>query len=709
MTVTVENSNRKLNAIINGARAILGHDGFAVAARAIFDECRLLIGATSGYVALLSEDGRENEVLFLEDGGMACTVDPELPMPIRGLRAEAYRDNRVVFDNDFMNSPWAEMMPSGHMALRNVMFAPLVLDNATVGIMGMANKSADFTRDDADTAAVFGELAAIALRNARSLEQSRQACEQLGRSEVKYRTLLNNQHDAVFLCPLRIDSFAPFSEINEMAVKRYGYSREEFGALSLEDLTRPDEAQRYLSSVAHRAVLQQGQSVYEMTHCTRTGDCFPVEISASRITLDGHAYMLCTARDISRRKQAQDALKLSREQYRQVIENAPLGIVTVDSAGRILGANPFFRQMVGYSSEELQVMTVQQITFADDLPREQQMIREMIAERKPAIQLEKRYCCKDGRIVWAQLTTCAVRGSNGKVLFGLGLVEDITEKKAAAVERGELEKQLKQSRELVLHREKMASLGQLAAGIAHEINNPIGFIKSNLNTLSKHLGRISEFLEQQRRLVAEHPLGQELDQLQENCRLDYLLEDSLDIIRESQEGIGRAGSIITGLKSFARNDADTEQLEDLNECLEAAINLVWNEIKYKTRLEKELDENLPRTRCHQQKLEQVFINLLVNAAQAIDSDGTGRIRVRSWTASEQLYMAVEDNGCGIAQEHLSRIFEPFFTTKEVGQGTGLGMSISYEIVRSHGGEMTVDSRLGEGTTVTVALPIRIEG
>ncbi|MCG8615294.1 MAG: GAF domain-containing protein [Desulfobacterales bacterium] len=166
---------KELNALMTGTRAILEQRGFTETARAIFDNCKDLIGATSGYVALLSDDGMENEVLFLESGNLPCSVNPELPMPIRGLRAEAYRYNKVVYHNDFMNSEWVDFMPQGHVVLTNVMFAPLIIADKTVGIMGLANKAADFTEADAESAAWFGDLAAIALRNSRDLDLRQKA------------------------------------------------------------------------------------------------------------------------------------------------------------------------------------------------------------------------------------------------------------------------------------------------------------------------------------------------------------------------------------------------------------------------------------------------------------------------------------------------------------------------------------------------------
>lgn len=178
--VNSENSTRlELNALLEATKNVLEYKNFEKASRAIFDSCRELIGAKSGYVALLSEDGAENELVFLESGGLPCSVDPELPMPIRGLRAESYKSGKAVYENDFMKSDWIKFMPGGHVTLKNVMFAPLNLEGKTVGIMGLANKESHFTEKDAQLASAFSDLAAIALHNSRTierLEQSQMQC-----------------------------------------------------------------------------------------------------------------------------------------------------------------------------------------------------------------------------------------------------------------------------------------------------------------------------------------------------------------------------------------------------------------------------------------------------------------------------------------------------------------------------------------------------
>jgi len=194
--------HKELSVFLEGARTVLTQKGFSETARAIFDLCRDLIGASSGYVALLNEAGDENEVLFLEAGGLPCDVDPELPMPIRGLRSVAYKENRTVYENDFMKTDWEKFMPQGHVVLINVLFAPLIIEGTTVGIMGLANKETDFNIDDARIATGFGELAAIALQNSRFLDQRNQADQERDQVIEELKTALTQVKKLSGLLPI---------------------------------------------------------------------------------------------------------------------------------------------------------------------------------------------------------------------------------------------------------------------------------------------------------------------------------------------------------------------------------------------------------------------------------------------------------------------------------------------------------------------------
>jgi two-component system NtrC family sensor kinase len=264
---------------------------------------------------------------------------------------------------------------------------------------------------------------------------------------------------------------------------------------------------------------------------------------------------------------------------------------------------------------------------------------------------------------------------------------------------------LKATQAKVVQQEKMASIGQLAAGVAHEINNPMGFISSNLGTLGKYVERINDFIQAHSELIETHAdkgAAAALRDKRKALKLDYILEDGKELIKESLDGAERVRTIVKNLKSFSRVDEAECKDADINECITSTINIVWNELKYKVELVKELGE-IPLIKCHPQQLNQVFMNLLVNAGQAIEKKG--EITVRTWHESSSIYASVSDNGCGMRPEVVNRIFEPFFTTKEVGKGTGLGLSITYDIVKKHNGEITVESDPGRGTTFMVRLPI----
>ncbi len=247
----------------------------------------------------------------------------------------------------------------------------------------------------------------------------------------------------------------------------------------------------------------------------------------------------------------------------------------------------------------------------------------------------------------------------------------------------------------------------MAAGVAHEINTPIGFISSNLVTLQKYASRLVEFVQAQASALT-HPRDEkitaQLEEARNNGKIDYISNDIAELILESLDGANKVKEIVLDLKNFSRVDEKEPVPADVNTCLEHTLTLVRNELKYKATVQREFSE-LPDIICFPQKLGQAFANLLVNAAQAIDSHG--EIIVRTWRENDEILVSIADTGSGIAQENLGKIFDPFFTTKEVGQGTGLGLSITHDIItKAHQGEITVTSELGKGTTFTVHLPLR---
>ncbi|MDD4957606.1 MAG: ATP-binding protein [Candidatus Omnitrophica bacterium] len=259
--------------------------------------------------------------------------------------------------------------------------------------------------------------------------------------------------------------------------------------------------------------------------------------------------------------------------------------------------------------------------------------------------------------------------------------------------------------------EKLASIGRLASGVAHEINNPLSFVCGNMECMKNYTTDLLKVLCVIKKivdLINNNKMEKANDLLREVCRiydevnLDYIINDVYKLLDESKIGLERIRKIIADLRTFARKDTDDVKDVSIEEILEGTLNIIDSEVKYIAEVKKDYDPGLPRIKCNEQRLSQVFMNLIMNAVQAID--GHGLILIRTFYDDNFVYIEVSDTGSGIPENALSKIFDPFFTTKPAGKGTGLGLSISYEIVQKYGGDMKVVSKLGEGTTFTVMFP-----
>ena len=259
--------------------------------------------------------------------------------------------------------------------------------------------------------------------------------------------------------------------------------------------------------------------------------------------------------------------------------------------------------------------------------------------------------------------------------------------------------------QILIHNDKMASLGQVAAGVAHEINNPMGYITGNLGVLARYFDqfvRYDQIIRESGQSMSQPQAAELICQGRESLGISHILDDGVDLISETRQGAERITEIVKNLKYFSRVDAPESEPVQLQSCLESALSIVQNELKYiATTIRKEYSET-PEVLCHPGQLNQVFLNLLVNAGHAMTE--FGEITLSCWHDADYVYASVGDSGSGIPEEIIGRIFEPFFTTKEVGKGTGLGLSISYDIMRRHHGDLLVESVTGQGTTFTVKLP-----
>lgn len=266
-------------------------------------------------------------------------------------------------------------------------------------------------------------------------------------------------------------------------------------------------------------------------------------------------------------------------------------------------------------------------------------------------------------------------------------------------------KELQSTQDMLLQSEKMASVGQLAAGVAHEINNPVGFISSNITTLGGNVSVLLELIKlyEENEEELSESVKKEIWDYKKINDIDYIRDDVNDLIEESQDGVGRVKKIVQDLKDFSHVDEAEWQFVDVHKGLDSTLNMVNNEIKYKAQVNKNYGD-IPEIECIPSQLNQVFMNLFVNAAHAIEDRGVITIETRSIN-KELIEISISDTGKGIDQEHLSKIFDPFFTTKPVGSGTGLGLSLAYGIMQKHNGEISVNSEVGKGTVFRLRLPV----
>lgn len=271
----------------------------------------------------------------------------------------------------------------------------------------------------------------------------------------------------------------------------------------------------------------------------------------------------------------------------------------------------------------------------------------------------------------------------------------------------ELNLRFNTAQEQLLQSEKLASIGQLAAGVAHEINNPIGYVHSNLGSLQEYIGNLFALVDVYERALHSdepHAMRDEIDATRERLDIDFISRDLPQLLTESRQGIERVTRIVRDLRDFSRADREHAwRLADLHAGLDSTINIVWNELRYKATLDKQYG-TLPMIECLHSELNQVFMNLLLNAGHAITEQGV--ITVRTGHEGGQVWVEFSDTGSGIPPEMLQRVFDPFFTTKPVGKGTGLGLSISYGIVAKHHGRIEVDSTPNVGSRFRVILPVR---
>jgi two-component system NtrC family sensor kinase len=425
-------------------------------------------------------------------------------------------------------------------------------------------------------------------------------------------------------------------------------------------------------------------------------DCVFASEDAQRL---GAAVAEQLRRDRARR--AAGGRELGLAGNREVMEQLNSALLVVDLDGRIVYTNPAAEQILGAGDSLHGADAGARFRAVDS---GEPLIPRTLRQGERFKGAEALVTRPDGSSVPVGISCAPTTTPEGRRTGAVAIFQDLSE--------------ATQRRSQALQTEKLASIGQLAAGVAHEINNPMGFIHANLFQLAEYAEDLQQLwaeVEGLRRTAASGDLeairkaADALGEAAERADVDFVLGDLSKAIRESQEGSERIRHIVQDLRDFSHQDTGERVSADLNQCLDSTANIVWPMMKHVVVLERDYAE-LPPVGCYPMQLKQVFMNLLVNAFQAIEesvgeSGELGTIALATAIEGDQVVVSIRDTGVGIPPEHLERIFDPFFTTKRVGAGTGLGLSTSFGIVQGHGGTLTVESRPGGGTTFRLRLPI----
>lgn len=430
----------------------------------------------------------------------------------------------------------------------------------------------------------------------------------------------------------------------------------------------------------------------------------------------------------------------SKNKLMTVFDSLTEEIISVDNTFRILSANKAFINETGISMEKIVNHDLTDILAEREIVKDNKSILSLLKKTFETGNLNfglHNYKDEQGEIRRKEITYIPVKNKENRPVQVVISCRDITEDEKKTEEISQLNKKLsdalkeveskndileetlkslKETQAQILQSEKMSSIGQLAAGVAHEINNPTGFVSSNLKTLADYQEDINRLMEKYRELISGlkesseginipdeiNDLISNITEEEKEIDIEYIIADVTDLIEESREGADRIKKIVQDLKDFAHPGEDKLQTADINTNIESTLNIVWNELKYKATVHKELGD-IPQVKCFPHQLNQVFMNLLVNAAQAIEKNG--EIKIITKSVNNHVNIIISDTGSGIPPESLGKIFDPFFTTKEVGKGTGLGLNVVYNIIKKHNGTIDVDSEVGKGTTFTVSVPV----
>jgi PAS domain S-box-containing protein len=544
----------------------------------------------------------------------------------------------------------------------------------------------------------------------------RQTAAALLASEKRLRALFEGIDDAVFVHDLE----GRILDANPAASRKLGYTHQEFLQLNTRDIDDPDFAEGFHQRLDTQ--LQQGHLTCEGRHRTKDGRSIPVDINTSTIQLDDRVAVLAVIRDITERKALEEtrrefaeaqrlyarqmetkarALERSELRYRQLAESLPDALVVIDPGGTITLFNPAAERLFGYRAEEVIGDGIERLIPDDSTGRPIASLGEAIRQGDARVvgqTIEIRGREKSGSVLPLEVALARLEDESSHEL--VGSIRDLTERN--------------RMRAALMQTEKLASIGLLSAGVAHEINNPLAYVANNLAVVEREVQGIVSLVGAYQQ-AAQQPetertsAFQRVRDLAAELDWDYLAANLEPILQRTRDGVRRVAQIVDNLRGMARTapaKLDSALLADL---VENALEIVQPRVK-RSQIEVEFQRpELPRIACVPSQIGQVVLNLLMNAIQAIEQAEPAPIRsigIRLEASEGEQAIEVADTGVGIRPDDLPRLFDPFFTTKPVGEGTGLGLAVSHGIVTGHGGTIEVQSEPGQGSVFRVRLPAR---
>jgi PAS domain S-box-containing protein len=675
----------EIAALFSSFQAILRYRKFNEAARSIFDACKSLIGATAGYVALLTADAQRNEVLFLDSGGLPCAVDPSLPMPVRGLRARAYRSGSVVYDNDFSRGDWTRFLPEGHLQLNNVLFSPLVLDGTALGLVGLANKPQGFTENDARMASAFGELAAVALQNSRAMEALEKSHDELER-RVAERTAELSRTNAALEAEIvdRVEAERLLQERNELLESIFSnthfllaYMDAEFNFIRVNRAyAAADERDpEFYAGKNHFALFPSGENEAIFRRVVETGlphfavekafvyaehpergvnywdwSLQPVKDAESKVR-----GLILGLVDVTERRRARLALQASDAKYSTLVENSLIGIF-INLDGRIVFANDKFAEIFGYSRAEIIGMEALRLVHPEDRALVEGTRRKRIEGEPVPAEYESRGLTKRGETIWVVRRNTVIDYQGRRAV--LGNLVDVTRRKR-------MEEAIRQSESQLRHLSAQLLSAQETerARIARELHDSIG------QGLSAIKFRVEDVLQQVRRGGTDEAF--------------QLLDPVIPLIRKAIEEIRRISM-----------DLRPATLDNLG--ILATVSWLCREFQgtYRgIRIVKNLtvkEQEVPES------LKVVIYRILQEALNNVAKhSGADLVRIHLRKRAGRIELSVRDNGKG---------FEPARAFSRQVEKAGYGLVSMRERTELSSGSFLLEPNEGNGTRIRASWP-----